>query len=122
MEQIYEALTYYRCALKPAFDTAYVDLHDPGGILTLDEANNRDIKTLAIALHLDGKNATRLANQLLITLRNEYKASPVGESFLSKLNDVEVSQLVKCTTRGGCPVFIPLSVTLDIKTDRKALS
>jgi hypothetical protein len=44
----------------------------PGGILALDKVNNRDTnKKLAAALHLDGKNATRLPNRLLIILSNE---------------------------------------------------
>lgn len=46
-----------------------------------------------------------------------------GRNFLHKLNNVEVSQLVECIKRAGCPVFVPLRVTLDIKkTDGKALS
>lgn len=44
----------------------------PGGVLALDEGNSRDInRKLAAALHLDGENATRLPNRLLIILRNE---------------------------------------------------
>lgn len=51
------------------------------------------------------------------------KTPPAGESFLSKLNDGEVRQLVECIKGAGCPAFAHLRATLNIKkTDGRALS
>lgn len=99
-------------------------------VLPSDIILPNDWETLATLLpdgykanSLDRSYRKRLEDYKASALGNPSKASPVGESFLSKLNDVEVSQLVECIKRAGCPAFVPLRVTLDIKkTDGKALS